>query len=283
MPNLLATSPELREHIRTSVRAALAEDIADGDITAMLIPAQQQGEARIITREDCTFCGRAWVEEVFAQLDASISIDWQVQDGQQIAAGATLFTLKGNARSLLTGERTALNFVQTLSGVASISRAYAQQVAHTSVKLLDTRKTIPGLRLAQKYAVTCGGCHNHRWGLFDAFLIKENHIAACHGIGNAVAEARRIAPEKPVEVEVENAAELQQALDAQADIIMLDNFTLADMMAAVNLTAGRAKLEASGNITSESLVPIAETGVDYISIGALTKHCRAVDLSMRFV
>lgn len=281
MPNLSATSPELLDHIRASVRLALAEDIGTGDITAQLIPPQQQAQARVITREDCTFCGRAWVEEVFAQLDPTVAIHWQVQDGDQVAAGATLFSLSGNARSLLTGERAALNFVQTLSAVATASHAYAQQVAHTQVKLLDTRKTLPGLRLAQKYAVTCGGCHNHRWGLYDAFLIKENHIAACGGIANAVAEAQRIAPGKPVEVEVENHTELQQALAAGADIIMLDNFTLSELQDAVAFTHGRAKLEASGNITASTLVPTAETGVDFISIGALTKHCRAIDLSMR--
>lgn len=260
---------------------ALSEDIGSGDITAQLIPAQNTASARVITREDCVFCGRLWVEEVFRQLDSEVAIEWHVEDGDQVKANTALFSLRGPARSLLTGERTALNFVQTLSGTATVSRHYAQQVAHTGVKLLDTRKTIPGLRLAQKYAVTCGGCFNHRIGLYDAFLIKENHIAACGSIAQAVAEAHRIAPGKPVEVEVENFAELNQALQANADIIMLDNFSVDDMKKAVAMTAGRAKLEASGNITSETLVTIAETGVDFISIGGLTKHCRAVDLSMR--
>lgn len=269
--------------INQSVATALAEDIGSGDITAQLIPADQMAEARIITREDCVFCGRAWVEEVFRQLDTDVAIEWQVADGDRVAANSTLFTLKGSARSLLTGERTALNFVQTLSGTATISHEYAQRVAHTQVKLLDTRKTIPGLRTAQKYAVTCGGGHNHRIGLYDAFLIKENHIAASGGIHNAITTAHTIAPGKPVEVEVENFDELHQALDAQADIIMLDNFSIEDMRSAVTITAGQAKLEASGNITTENLVTIAETGVDYISIGALTKHCRAVDLSMRII
>lgn len=275
------TSSLLTDDITKSVAVALTEDIGTGDITAQLIPASQIAEARIITREDCIFCGKAWVEEVFRQLDPQVHIIWNIEDGQQAPANSLLFTLKGNARSLLTGERTALNFVQALSGTATISHQYAAQVAHTKVKLLDTRKTIPGLRTAQKYAVTCGGCHNHRIGLYDAFLIKENHIAACGGIAQAVATARAFAANKPVEVEVENFAELDQALAAQADIIMLDNFSIDDMKKAVAINAGRAKLEASGNINEQTLVPTAETGVDFISIGGLTKHCRAVDLSMR--
>ncbi len=273
--------PTLREDITKTVEMALAEDIGEGDITAQLIAAEEQAEARIITREDCVFCGKAWVEEVFKQLDPLVEIRWHIEDGQVAAANSLLFTLKGNARSLLTGERAALNFVQTLSGTATVSNHYARQVAHTQVKLLDTRKTIPGLRSAQKYAVACGGCHNHRIGLYDAFLIKENHIAASGGIAKAVARAHQIAPGKPVEVEVENFDELEQALSAQADIIMLDNFSIADMKKAVVLTAKRAKLEASGNINETTLISTAETGVDFISIGALTKHCHAVDLSMR--
>lgn len=275
--------PNLAQDITKSVAAALAEDIGSGDITAQLIPAEQIAEAHIVTREDCVFCGKAWVEEVFQQLDPQVQITWHIEDGQSAAANNLLFTLKGSARSLLTGERTALNFVQTLSGTATISSQYASQVAHTNVKLLDTRKTIPGLRTAQKYAVACGGCHNHRIGLYDAFLIKENHIAACGGIAQAIATARAVAPGKSVEVEVEDFAELDQALAAQADIIMLDNFTIDDMKKAVAINAGRAKLEASGNINEDTLIPTAETGVDFISIGALTKHCRAVDLSMRII
>ena len=275
--------PSLSEDITKSVTIALAEDIGSGDITAQLIPAEQLAEANIITRENCIFCGEAWVEEVFRQLDPKVEIIWHIEDGQQAEANSLLFTLKGSARSLLTGERAALNFVQTLSGTATISKHYADQVAHTGVKLLDTRKTIPGLRTAQKYAVACGGCHNHRIGLYDAFLIKENHIAACGGIAKAVAAARAIAPSKPVEVEVENFAELDQALEAKADIIMLDNFSIGDMKKAVEINAGRAKLEASGNINGQTLIPTAETGVDFISIGGLTKHCRAVDLSMRIL
>lgn len=271
----------LQEDIIHDVKAALAEDIGSGDITALLIPEGQAAQAAIITREDCVFCGQAWVEEVFRQIDPDVSINWQVEDGDKVGANSTLFNLHGSARSLLTGERTALNFVQTLSGTATTSRHYADLVAHTAVKLLDTRKTIPGLRTAQKYAVTCGGCHNHRIGLYDAFLIKENHIAACGSIAKAIAAAHQIAPGKPVEVEVENLDELHQALAAQADIIMLDNFSLDDMRIAVTINAGKTKLEASGNITEATLPVIAATGVDFISIGALTKHCRAVDLSMR--
>ncbi len=282
-PTFSKSIPNLIDDIAKNVAMALAEDIGSGDITAQLIPAGQIAEANIITREECIFCGKAWVEEVFRQLDPQVHIIWHIEDGQRAAANSALFTLKGSARSLLTGERAALNFVQTLSGTATISSQYASLVAHTQVKLLDTRKTIPGLRSAQKYAVACGGCHNHRIGLYDAFLIKENHIAACNGIANAVANARVIAPEKPVEVEVESFTELNQALEAGADIIMLDNFSIEDMKKAVAINAGRAKLEASGNIDAQTLVPTAETGVDFISIGALTKHCLAVDLSMRLI
>lgn len=273
--------PTLAEDITKTVQMALAEDIGSGDITAQLIAENEQADARVITREDCIFCGKAWVEEIFKQLDPNVEIHWHIEDGQAAKANSLLFTLKGSARSLLTGERAALNFVQTLSGTATVSHQYAQRVAHTRVKLLDTRKTIPGLRTAQKYAVACGGCHNHRIGLYDAFLIKENHIAASGGISEAVARAHQIAPGKPVEVEVETFEELEQALAAKADIIMLDNFSIDDMKKAVAITAKRAKLEASGNINEATLIPTAETGVDFISIGGLTKHCRAVDLSMR--
>ncbi len=280
-PTFANRLPHLAQSVIDNVKAALREDIGSGDITAQLIPADQHAQATVITREDCVFCGKDWVIEVFKQLDPNVVIDWKVDDGEKVTANSILFSLSGSARSLLTGERAALNFVQTLSGTATISNCYAQLVAHTSVKLLDTRKTIPGLRDAQKYAVACGGCHNHRIGLYDAFLIKENHIAACGGIVNAVATAHKIAPGKPVEVEVENLEELQQALDANADIIMLDNFSLEDMHEAVAINNGRAKLEGSGNVTEITLPSIAATSVDYISIGSLTKHCRAVDLSMR--
>ncbi|MBF7730269.1 carboxylating nicotinate-nucleotide diphosphorylase [Pseudomonas sp. N040] len=279
MPNL--TLADLASEIRLNAQLALQEDIGSGDITAQLIPAERQAKATVITRENATICGTAWVDEVFRQLDPHTRVIWHVRDGDQARANQTLFSLEGPARVLLSGERCALNFLQTLSAVATHCHHYAALVADTPVKLLDTRKTLPGLRLAQKYAVTCGGCHNHRIGLYDAFLIKENHIAACGGIAQAVAAAHQLAPGKPVEVEVENLAELQQALDAGADIIMLDELSLADMRTAVALSAGRAKLEASGGINQDTLRSIAETGVDYISMGTLTKDIKAIDLSMR--
>jgi nicotinate-nucleotide pyrophosphorylase (carboxylating) len=271
----------LRQSRIETVAQSLREDIGDGDITAMLIPQARIRRGHVITRDAATIAGRAWVEEVFRQVDPEVTLNWQVQDGDEASPGQSLFSMEGPARSLLTAERSALNWLQLLSGVATTCAGHARRVAHTGVQLLDTRKTLPGLRLAQKYAVTCGGCHNHRIGLWDAFLIKENHIAACGSIANAISEARRIALGRPVEVETENLDELDQALAAGADIIMLDEFSLADMRQAVVRTAGAAKLEASGGISSETLVPIAETGVDYISIGALTKDVRAVDLSMR--
>ncbi|VXB29159.1 quinolinate phosphoribosyltransferase [Pseudomonas sp. 8AS] len=279
MPNL--TLAELGAEIQANVRCALHEDIGSGDITAQLIPAERQARATIITRESAVIAGTAWVDEVFRQLDSRVSVRWQVADGERASANQALFHLEGPARALLSGERSALNFLQSLSAVATRSQHFADMVRGTAVKLLDTRKTLPGLRLAQKYAVTCGGCHNHRIGLYDAFLIKENHIAACGGIAQAIASARQIAPGKPVEVEVESLAELQQALDAGANIIMLDELSLGDMRTAVSLTAGRAKLEASGGINESTLRTIAETGVDYISIGSLTKDIKAIDLSMR--
>jgi len=271
----------LRQSRIETVAQSLREDIGEGDITAMLIPRERISRGQVITREAATIAGRAWVEEVFRQVDPGVTLQWQVEDGDEASPDQVLFTMEGPARSLLTAERSALNWLQLLSGVATTCASYARRVSHTGVQLLDTRKTLPGLRLAQKYAVTCGGCHNHRIGLWDAFLIKENHIAACGSIAEAVREARRIAPGRPVEVETENPDELDQALAAGADIIMLDEFSLEDMRQAVSHAAGAAKLEASGGINSETLVPIAETGVDYISIGSLTKDVRAVDLSMR--
>ena len=267
--------------IADNVRAAIAEDVGSGDISAQLIPVDAQGSATIVTREDGVLCGRAWATAVFAGIEPQITLSWLAADGEPIAAGQTLVQLNGPARGLLTGERAALNFLQLLSGTATICQRYADLVADTPVRLLDTRKTIPGLRLAQKYAVTCGGCWNHRIGLYDAFLIKENHIMACGGIAAAVSAARALAPGKPVEVEVESLLELYEALTAGCERVMLDNFSLADMRAAVATVAGRLELEASGNVTSETLRPIAETGVNYISIGALTKDCKALDLSMR--
>ncbi|WP_432210089.1 carboxylating nicotinate-nucleotide diphosphorylase [Marinobacter alkaliphilus] len=275
-------APELLRQARIeSVAQSLREDIGDGDITAMLIPADKTATGRVITREPARLSGRAWVEEVFRQVDPAVELTWLFKDGDDLAADDVIFRMAGPARSLLTAERAALNWLQTLSGVATTCAAYAAKVAHTGVRLLDTRKTLPGMRLAQKYAVTCGDCHNHRLGLWDAFLIKENHIAACGSIANAISEARRIAPGRPVEVETESMGELNQALSAGADIIMLDEFSLEDMVEAVRITAGKAKLEASGGINAQTLVPVAETGVDYISIGALTKDIRAIDLSMR--
>ena len=281
------TLEQIQSDIEISVKTALLEDIGPdllkGDITAQLIPADNQSHARIISRDAATIAGCAWVNEVFKQLDPSVNIIWHVKDGDRVQSNDTLFELKGNSRSLLTGERTALNFLQTLSAVATKCQNYSDQVRHTQVKLLDTRKTLPGLRTALKYAVTQGGCHNHRIGLFDAFLIKENHINACGGIQQAIAQAHIIAPGKPVEVEVESWGELNQALEAGADIIMLDNFSIEDTKKAVIHTNGKAKLEASGGITDETLVSIAETGVDFISLGTLTKDVKAVDLSMRML
>ncbi len=279
------------EHLKTdlalTVTRALEEDVGSGDITAALIPAEQQAKAEIISRDRATVCGRDWVNEVFRQVDPSVVLHWHVADGNRVNPNQPLFHAEGSARSLLTAERCALNFLQTLSGTASRSHDYAELVRTTEVKLLDTRKTLPGLRNAQKYAVSAGGCYNHRIGLYDAFLIKENHIAACGGIKQAIDQARHNEPGKPVEVEVETMDEFQQALDAAADIIMLDNFSLSEMRLAVaknkQQTAGKTKLEASGGITSDTLLSYAETGVDYISIGTLTKDCQSVDLSMRFV
>ena len=278
-----AATPPIPEAIHELVRTTLAEDLGSGDKTAALIPAGRAATATIISREAGVICGRPWIDEVFAQLkeiSGGVTLDWQVRDGDSVEPNTVIAKLQGTARSILTGERCALNLLQTLSATATISRRYAQLVAHTRVKLLDTRKTIPALRLAQKYAVKIGGCHNHRVGLFDAFLIKENHIAACGGIAAAVQRARTLDPELPVEVEVQTMAELDEAIAAKADTVMLDNFDLAQTAAAVLHTAGRVKLEASGNIDDARLVSIAETGVDYISIGALTKHCRALDLSL---
>ncbi|WP_100640488.1 carboxylating nicotinate-nucleotide diphosphorylase [Marinobacter salexigens] len=275
------STERLRQSRIESVAASLREDIGDGDITAQLIPLEKQATGHVITREQARIAGREWVNEVFRQVDSSVNLEWLVKDGETTSPNQVLFRMQGTARSLLTAERAALNWLQTLSGVATTCAGYAERVAHTGVRLLDTRKTLPGLRLAQKYAVTCGGCHNHRIGLWDAFLIKENHISACGSIADAIAAAHRIAPGKPVEVETENLTELEQALSAGADIIMLDEFSMDDLRTAVAMTEGRAKLEASGGINADTLVPIAETGVDYISIGALTKDVKATDLSMR--
>lgn len=271
------------QDIQQAVKLALAEDIQSGDITAELIPATQTMHARVISREAASICGIDYVNETFAQLDSDVKVTWHCQDGDRVNANDVLFELAGSARSLLTGERTALNFLQLLSGVASKAYDYAELVKGTGVTLLDTRKTIPGLRSAQKYAVTCGGCANHRIGLYDAFLIKENHIEVCGGIRQAIEQAKQNHPGKPVEVEVESLEEFQQALDAKADIIMLDNFSNDDKRQAVAINNGQSKLEASGNITDATLKAVAETGVDFISLGTLTKDIKAVDLSMRIV
>lgn len=272
----------LEQSIQLNIHQALQEDIGDGDITALLTPEDEQATATIISREDMILAGQPWVNALIAAFDPSVQITWLKNDGDLVRANETIFKLAGSARSLLTVERPALNFVQTLSAVATKTAEYVKQLDGLNTKLLDTRKTLPGLRIAQKYAVAVGGGQNHRLGLFDAFLIKENHIMAAGGIAQAIAKAHQIAPGKPVEVEVETWAELDQALEAQADIVMLDNFSQQQMIDAVKHVAGRCKLEASGNITITNLREVATTGVDYISMGVLTKDVKAVDLSMRF-
>lgn len=272
----------LEQSIQLNIQQALQEDIGDGDITALLTPEDEQATATIISREDMILAGQPWVNALIAAFDPSVQITWLKNDGDLVRANETIFKLAGSARSLLTVERPALNFVQTLSAVATKTAEYVKQLDGLNTKLLDTRKTLPGLRIAQKYAVAVGGGQNHRLGLFDAFLIKENHIMAAGGIAQAIAKAHQIAPGKPVEVEVETWAELEQALEAQADIVMLDNFSQQQMIDAVKHVAGRCKLEASGNITIANLREVATTGVDYISMGVLTKDVKAIDLSMRF-
>jgi len=269
------------------VTLALGEDLnyqsaENGDITAQLIPANEQANAKVITREDCIFCGKDLIIEVFKQVDPSVVVNVLVNDGDAVKANSTLFTATGSARAILTAERTALNFVQTLSGTATTTAHYVKELAGTKTQLLDTRKTIPGLRILQKYAVKCGGGANHRIGLYDAFLIKENHIAACGGINKAVAQAKQNQPNKPIEVEVESLIDLKQALDAGADIIMLDNFNVEQIKQAVVVTNKRAKLEVSGNMTLQTLKTFSQAGVDFISSGALTKNLQSIDLSMRF-
>jgi nicotinate-nucleotide pyrophosphorylase (carboxylating) len=281
------TAIPLPNDIAAAVSRALAEDVGDGDLTAALIPVDTIKHAHVISREHATFCGQAWFAEVFKQLDPSIRVEWLVKDGDRVQPNQTLCKLQGPARALLTGERTALNFVQTLSATATVTRQYADAVAGTNCRILDTRKTIPGLRLSQKYAVRCGGGTNHRIGLFDAVLVKENHIIAAGSIAAAVTHARKLAGTRMVEVEVENLDELRQALATDIDRILLDNFARADLVDAVKINAARSgvkkiELEASGNMTLETLRSVAETGVDFISIGGLTKHVKAVDLSMRF-
>jgi len=279
---MVAPPPDLDEQ----VARALAEDVGGGDLTAALVPAGRSGRATVITRESAVVCGQPWVDAVFRQLDPSVRVEWEVTEGADVAPDQPLCRLAGPARSLLTGERTALNFLQTLSGTATTTRRYVELLAGLPCRILDTRKTIPGLRRAQKYAVRCAGGSNHRMGLYDGILVKENHIMAAGSIAAAVDAARAAGSKVPVEVEVETLDELRQALDAGADMALLDEFSLDDMRSAVTMNRshprGPMKLEASGSVTFETLRAIAETGVDFVSVGSLTKHVRAVDLSMRF-
>jgi nicotinate-nucleotide pyrophosphorylase (carboxylating) len=269
--------------LEETVARALAEDIGSGDITAELVPATQMARAQVICREHAVLCGRPWVDEVFRQVSPGLVPEWHLDEGADLAPETRVFSIRGPARALLTAERAALNFLQTLSGTATLARDYASLVSGSGLRILDTRKTLPGLRLAQKYAVRTGGCHNHRIGLYDAYLIKENHIAAAGGIAAVIATARRLHPDRPLEIEVESLAELDEALAAGADTVMLDNFSLADIREAVARNQGRAVLEASGGYGRDDLRELAATGVDCISIGALTKHLRATDYSMRFI
>jgi nicotinate-nucleotide pyrophosphorylase (carboxylating) len=288
-PTVTADPHQLDRHrprlpvIEQQVRLALEEDIGAGDLTAALVPAGQRSQVEMVAREAAVLCGQAWLETVFRLLEPAVEVTWDRADGEAIAAGQRICRLAGPSRALLTGERTALNYLQTLSGTATRARRYAEAVAGLPVRILDTRKTLPGLRVQQKYAVLCGGCHNHRQGLYDAILIKENHILAAGSIAAALAAAQAIAPQVPVEIEVESLAELEQALAAGARHVLLDNFALADLRRAVALTAGRARLEASGGVTLDSIRAIAETGIDDISVGDLTKDVTAIDLSMRFL
>ena len=272
----------LDQQILQAVHMALDEDVGTGDVTARLIPEDARGRAHVISREHAVLCGAAWFNAVFQCLDESVQVHWEVQDGAAVTPNQVLCRLQGPARALLTGERSALNFLQTLSGTATLARRYAEAVAGLPVRILDTRKTVPGLRLAQKYAVRTGGCHNHRNGLYDGILIKENHIAAAGSLSAAVQAARALGTGLAVEVEVETLDQVREALAAGADILLLDNFSLADLAAAVALNAGQAKLEASGGVTLETVRAIAATGVDFISVGGLTKDVRALDLSFRF-
>jgi nicotinate-nucleotide pyrophosphorylase (carboxylating) len=267
--------------IQQQVTLALQEDIGSGDVTAALLDQKQLADARVISRESGILCGTAWFDEVFRQLDPTIRIDWSMHDGDAVSPDQILCRLHGPTHALLTGERTALNFLQTLSGTATVTHCFVQAMANSSTRLLDTRKTVPGLRLAQKYAVTCGGGHNHRIGLYDMVLIKENHIAGCGSIKTAVQTAMQQFPDLPIEVEVESLDQLQQAIDAGAHRILLDNFSVAVLRKAVALTARRAELEISGNVTLDNIAELATIGVDYISTGAITKHVTALDLSMR--
>ena len=274
---------QLSQDIEESVQIALKEDIGNGDITASLIPKDKVDEAYIITREACVLCGQSWLNETYKQLGGLDAINWHTEDGQYVEANTRLVTLKGNSRRLLTGERTALNYLQLLSATATKARDYKLALGDSNITLLDTRKTIPGLRTAQKYAVATGGCHNHRIGLFDAYLIKENHIAACGSIQQAISQARQFHPDKTVEVEVESIEQLKQALEAKADIIMLDNFSQQQLAALADIDKGSSRYELSGNLTVENISAVNDMHIDYISFGALTKHVQAIDLSFRII
>ena len=274
---------DLQQYVKQEIKLALAEDVGSGDISAMLISEAEQLDMQLLVREDAILCGSAWFDETFNQCDPSVKISWTAQDGDRVYADQVLCKITGPARALLTAERTALNFLQTLSGTATTTSGYADKIRHTACRILDTRKTIPHLRRAQKYAVLCGGGMNHRIGLFDAYLIKENHLAASGSIKLAVDRGRELQPDCFLEVEVENMDQLAQAIDAGVDRALLDNFNIDALKQAVALNHNRIQLEASGNITDETLLLIAETGVDFISIGALTKDLRAIDFSLRFV
>lgn len=272
-----------KNFIEPSVIAALDEDLGTGDITAQLIPQETLLDVALLCREDAILCGREWFELSFLTLNPDISIQWRAEDGEQLSANQTVCSLRGHARSILSAERTALNFIQTLSATATVTRQYTNLISHTQCRILDTRKTIPNLRLAQKYAVRCGGGKNHRTGLYDAYLLKENHLAACGDMATAVTRARQLEPDRLLEVEVESLLELEQAIACQVDRVLLDNFSLDMLREAVKINNGRLQLEASGDITLQNIVDVANTGVDFISTGAITKHVRAIDFSLRFI
>ena len=280
--NLTSHSKDALKVIELSVKQALNEDIGDGDVTAASFSNNEVATAKVICREEAVLCGQKWFELAFHQLDPNITIDWMLADGDAMQKNDLVCTLNGNAQAILTGERTALNFLQTLSGTATKTKTYVDRISGTDANILDTRKTIPGMRYAQKYAVRCGGGQNHRMGLYDAILIKENHIATSGSVKSAIEAAKNQFPNLKLEVEVENEEQLKEALDTNADVILLDNFSLSELEAAVSITDGKMKLEASGNMTLENIREVAKTGVDYISIGAITKHVQAVDFSMRF-
>ncbi len=280
--NLSNHSKDALKIINQSVNTALEEDIGTGDVTAASFNNNETACAKVISREEAVLCGQKWFELAFHKLDPNITIDWQANDGELLTKDSTVCTLSGNAQAILTGERTALNFLQTLSGTATKTKTYVDRIAGTDAQILDTRKTLPGMRYAQKYAVRCGGGTNHRMGLYDAILIKENHIATAGSVSKAVNEAKQQFPSIKLEVEVENATQLKEALKSQTDVILLDNFSLSELESAVSITEGKKKLEASGNMTLKNIREVAKTGVDYISIGAITKHVQAVDFSMRF-